>query len=132
MKCFIFYAFDIHDMFFNVCITSEKELVLEIERLKHKSGPAAKKSKLPSKLDMFIRGVEEERDYYRQQTDMLQRIVKGDMKPAVIKGKVSSRPTSPSCHKTSAAAADKKVDYHHDTICLDDFFFMSANLDFDT
>ena len=49
----------------------EKELVLEIERLKKKNGPT-KKTKIPSKLDIFIRSIEEDRDYYRAQADDLQ------------------------------------------------------------
>ncbi|CAG5129994.1 unnamed protein product [Candidula unifasciata] len=55
----------------NKLTANEKELVLEIERLKKKNGPL-KKSKLPSKLDMFIRGIEEDRDYYKAQAEDLQ------------------------------------------------------------
>jgi centrosomal protein CEP135 len=93
-------------------IPTEKELVLEIERLKRKNGPGAKKNKIPSKLDAFIRGIEEERDYYRQQTDMLQRMLRGE--PGVLP-KVTSRPGSRAGSRSSSPvrgekpAVDKKV-----------------------
>lgn len=89
----------------DVCVLAEKELVLEIERLKRKNGPSTKKGKIPSKLDAFIRGIEEERDYYKQQTDMLQRMLRGE--PASTLSKPSSRSASPVREKSSAV--DKKV-----------------------
>ncbi|CAG2232414.1 CEP135 [Mytilus edulis] len=59
----------------NKLMTNEKELVLEIERLKKKNGPAlTKKGKTSSKLDAFIRSIEEERNYYRDQADALQKL----------------------------------------------------------
>ena len=86
-------------------LRAEKELVLEIERLKRKNGPSTKKGKIPSKLDAFIRGIEEERDYYKQQTDMLQRMLRGE--PAGTFTKPSSRSASPVREKGSSV--DKKV-----------------------
>ncbi|XP_064608998.1 centrosomal protein of 135 kDa-like [Liolophura sinensis] len=58
----------------NKLTANEKDLVLEIERLKHKNGPTTtkKRSKSLSKLDSFIRALEEERNFYREQSEALQ------------------------------------------------------------
>ena len=82
---------------------AEKELVLEIERLKRKNGPGVKKNKIPSKLDAFIRGIEEERDYYKQQTDILQRMLRGE--PGSLPKRSTSKPSS----RCAREKADKKV-----------------------
>lgn len=66
--------------------------MLEIERLKRKNGPSTKKGKIPSKLDAFIRGIEEEREYYRQQADALQRMLRGE--PPRSSSPIRSRPSS--------------------------------------
>ncbi|KAL8621049.1 hypothetical protein ACOMHN_040574 [Nucella lapillus] len=84
----------------NKLTANEKELVLEIERLKRKNGPVAKKGKIPSKLDAFIRTLEEERDYYKQQTDRLQRLARREPSPAATHlARPSSRSASPSVEK---------------------------------
>uniref|UniRef100_A0A8W8L7W0 Uncharacterized protein n=1 Tax=Magallana gigas TaxID=29159 RepID=A0A8W8L7W0_MAGGI len=66
-------------------MTNEKELVLEIERLKRKNGPATtvngKKPKSATKLDAFIRSIEEERNYYKDQTEALQKMLRGEIPP---------------------------------------------------
>ncbi|XP_055958999.1 testis-specific gene 10 protein isoform X2 [Patella vulgata] len=77
----------------NKLISNEKELVLEIERLKRKNGPT-KKSKTPSKLDAFIHSIEEERDYYRDQADTLQRLLRTDGPGTRGKSPIRSRPSS--------------------------------------
>ncbi|XP_076445989.1 centrosomal protein of 135 kDa-like isoform X2 [Babylonia areolata] len=82
----------------NKLTANEKDLVLEIERLKRKNGPAGtKKGKIPSKLDAFIRGIEEERDYYRQQADSLQRLARGE--PMARWSRPTSRSASPAVDK---------------------------------
>ena len=91
----------------------EKELVLEIERLKRKSGPAgaAKKGKIPSKLDAFVRSVEEERNYYRDQAEAFQKMLRGEIPSrsrSPPRSKPSSRSASPA-RDASPAKADKKV-----------------------
>lgn len=88
-------------------IETEKELVLEIERLKRKNGPITKKGKVPSKLDAFIRGIEEERDYYRQQADSLQRMLRGE--PPRAASPIRSRPPSRSASPVRVEKSDKKV-----------------------
>ncbi|BFZ24412.1 hypothetical protein BsWGS_27451 [Bradybaena similaris] len=79
----------------NKLTANEKELVLEIERLKKKNGPL-KKTKMPSKLDMFIRGIEEDRDYYRAQAEDLQALLKGEMPKGVTKPNLRTRSASSS------------------------------------
>ena len=80
--------------------------MLEIERLKRKNGPGVKKNKIPSKLDAFIRGIEEERDYYKQQTDILQRMLRGE--PGSLPKRSTSKPSS-RCASPVREKADKKV-----------------------
>jgi len=84
----------------NKLTANEKELVLEIERLKKKNGPV-KKGKIPSKLDMFIRTIEEDRDYYRNQAEDLQALLKGEMPRA----KISLRPRSASASRSGSRNA---------------------------
>ncbi|OWF52870.1 centrosomal protein of 135 kDa-like isoform X1 [Mizuhopecten yessoensis] len=82
----------------NKLMSNEKELVLEIEKLKRKNGPGVggKKTKTPSKLDAFIRSIEEERNYYRDQSDALQKMLRGE---------IPSRGRSPSHSRTSSRSA---------------------------
>lgn len=92
----------------------EKELVLEIERLKRKNGPATtvngKKGKSASKLDAFIRSIEEERNYYKDQTEALQKMVRGEI-PSRSRSPVRSRPSSRSGSpiRDVGSKSDKKV-----------------------
>ncbi|KAJ8298507.1 hypothetical protein KUTeg_025038 [Tegillarca granosa] len=96
----------------NKLTANEKELVLEIERLKRKNGPGmTKKGKTPSKLDAFIRSIEEERNYYRDQADALQKMLRGEI-PTRSRSPVRSRPTSRSgspVRDTSSTKSDKTV-----------------------
>ena len=89
---------------------TEKELVLEIERLKRKNGPASgKKGKTSSKLDAFIRSVEEERNYYKDQTEALQKMLRGEIPTrsrSPVRSRSSSRAASPA---PATPSKDKKV-----------------------
>lgn len=93
----------------------EKELVLEIERLKRKNGPGTgkKSGKTPSKLDAFIRSLEEERNYYRDQADALQKMLRGEIPTrsrSPARSRSSSRSASPTRDVSSSGAkSDKKV-----------------------
>ncbi|XP_067662962.1 centrosomal protein of 135 kDa-like isoform X1 [Haliotis asinina] len=100
----------------NKMTANEKELVLEIERLKRKNGPV-KKGKIPSKLDAFIRSVEEERDYYREQAESLQRLLRGDAPRArsPIRSRPSSRAGSP-VREATPSRSDKKSIVQYETI----------------
>lgn len=98
--------------------STEKELVLEIERLKKKNGPATtKKGKTSSKLDAFIRSIEEERNYYRDQADGLQKMLRGEIPTrsrSPVRSRSSSRTGSPTRETagTPTSKYDKKVGFH--------------------
>lgn len=96
--------------------------MLEIERLKRKNGPAgaAKKGKIPSKLDAFVRSVEEERNYYRDQAEAFQKMLRGEIPSRArspARSRTPSRPTSrsgsPAREANVSAKADKKVLLHN-------------------
>ena len=55
---------------------AEKELVLEIHRLKHKNGVVKKKGKSADPVQGFIRSLEEERDYWKGEVDVLNKLLK--------------------------------------------------------
>lgn len=50
----------------------EKELVLELERMRMRYGICGK-DRSPSRLDAFVKSLEEERDYYRQEAEKYRR-----------------------------------------------------------
>uniref|UniRef100_A0A8C7PKH8 Centrosomal protein of 135 kDa n=1 Tax=Oncorhynchus mykiss TaxID=8022 RepID=A0A8C7PKH8_ONCMY len=52
--------------------TPNKELVLELESMRSKHGVCGK-DRSPSRLDAFVRSLEEERDYYRQEAERYRR-----------------------------------------------------------
>ncbi|XP_012677322.2 centrosomal protein of 135 kDa isoform X1 [Clupea harengus] len=53
---------------------TEKELVLELERMRLRYGVCGKgKDRSPSRLDAFVKSLEEERDYYRQEAERYRR-----------------------------------------------------------
>lgn len=105
----------------NKMMTNEKELVLEIERLKRKNGPATtvngKKPKSATKLDAFIRSIEEERNYYKDQTEALQKMLRGEI-PSRSRSPIRSRPSSRSSSPVRDAAnkSDKKTVAQYETI----------------
>ncbi|XP_021455103.1 centrosomal protein of 135 kDa isoform X2 [Oncorhynchus mykiss] len=51
---------------------ADKELVLELESMRSKHGVCGK-DRSPSRLDAFVRSLEEERDYYRQEAERYRR-----------------------------------------------------------
>ncbi|XP_076070631.1 centrosomal protein of 135 kDa-like isoform X3 [Mytilus galloprovincialis] len=106
----------------NKLMTNEKELVLEIERLKKKNGPAlTKKGKTSSKLDAFIRSIEEERNYYRDQADALQKMLRGEIPTrsrSPVRSRSSSRAGSPvrEAAGTPTSKSDKKTVAQYETV----------------
>ncbi|XP_056132078.1 centrosomal protein of 135 kDa isoform X2 [Lampris incognitus] len=72
---------------------TEKELVLELETMRAKHGVCGRE-RSPSRLDAFVRSLEEERDYYRQEAEHYRR-ARGpgglDLSPSRSPGR-SSRP----------------------------------------
>lgn len=106
----------------NKLMANEKELVLEIERLKKKNGPAlTKKGKTSSKLDAFIRSIEEERNYYRDQADALQKMLRGEIPTrsrSPVRSRSSSRAGSPirEAAGTPTSKSDKKTVAQYETV----------------
>ncbi|CAH1777332.1 unnamed protein product [Owenia fusiformis] len=100
----------------NKLTSNERELVLEIERLKNKAAPKRKGGKSINRLDSFIKGLEEERDYWREEVDALQKLLR-------LHGPGSSpmRSRSPSRSKVSTPAgtpskSERKTAAHYETI----------------
>lgn len=53
----------------NFCIfASDKEMILELERLRVRYGMCGKE-RSPSRLDAFVKSLEEERDYFKQEAE---------------------------------------------------------------
>jgi len=60
--------------------SNEKTLVLELERYRTSPSRARRLDKSPSKLDGFIRTLEQERDHYRDECDLLQSMLRESKK----------------------------------------------------
>ncbi|XP_062991870.1 centrosomal protein of 135 kDa [Elgaria multicarinata webbii] len=58
----------------------DRELVIELERMRLEGGIALG-DKSPSRLDAFIKTIEEDRDYYRRELECLQKILKRRSSP---------------------------------------------------
>ncbi|XP_057209776.1 centrosomal protein of 135 kDa isoform X2 [Triplophysa rosa] len=61
---------------------ADKEMILELERMRVKHGVCGKDPS-PSRLDAFVKSLEEERDYYRQEVERYR----------TVKGRVNKSPT---------------------------------------
>lgn len=108
----------------NKLMANEKELVLENERLKHRG--VTKKGKIPTKIDTLIKTLEEDRNYYRDQSASLQKLIQGDPMPRSIsptknmpeRKPRTSRSTSPVKELTSLPdKLNKKTISHYERIC---------------
>ncbi|XP_071072603.1 centrosomal protein of 135 kDa isoform X2 [Dasypus novemcinctus] len=53
---------------------TERELTLEVERMRIEHG-IKRRDRSPSRLDTFLKGIEEERDYYKKELERLQHII---------------------------------------------------------
>nr|XP_012613710.1 centrosomal protein of 135 kDa [Microcebus murinus]XP_012613711.1 centrosomal protein of 135 kDa [Microcebus murinus]XP_012613712.1 centrosomal protein of 135 kDa [Microcebus murinus]XP_012613713.1 centrosomal protein of 135 kDa [Microcebus murinus]XP_012613714.1 centrosomal protein of 135 kDa [Microcebus murinus]XP_012613715.1 centrosomal protein of 135 kDa [Microcebus murinus] len=53
---------------------TERELTLEVERMRLEHG-IKRRDKSPSRLDTFLKGIEEERDYYKKELEKVQHII---------------------------------------------------------
>lgn len=53
----------------------ERVLVLELERLKRRGSGAGNDGRTINQLEEHIRGIENDRDYWRNQVDLLQQII---------------------------------------------------------
>ncbi|KAK2182666.1 hypothetical protein NP493_341g01017 [Ridgeia piscesae] len=77
----------------NKLTSTERELVLEIDRLKHRCSSSTannkKRNKSPTRsMECYLRSVEEERDYFKSEVDQLNKVLRA-------KAKVSQRSPSP-------------------------------------
>ncbi|XP_057403339.1 centrosomal protein of 135 kDa isoform X5 [Balaenoptera acutorostrata] len=53
---------------------TEKELTLEVERMRLEHG-IKRRDKSPSRLDTFLKGIEDERDFYKKELERLQHLI---------------------------------------------------------
>ncbi|XP_069904194.1 centrosomal protein of 135 kDa isoform X4 [Oryctolagus cuniculus] len=53
---------------------TERELTLEVERMRLEHG-IKRRDRSPSRLDTFLKGIEEERDYYKKELERLQHLI---------------------------------------------------------
>ncbi|XP_039606820.1 centrosomal protein of 135 kDa [Polypterus senegalus] len=83
---------------------SEKELVLEMEKMRLQFG-VSKRDKSPSRLDSFVKNLEEDRDFYKSQVDYLQRTVRAGRSP--LRGLKAGR---------SPSVSPAKINYEVDLI----------------
>uniref|UniRef100_A0A3B4ABW6 Centrosomal protein 135 n=1 Tax=Periophthalmus magnuspinnatus TaxID=409849 RepID=A0A3B4ABW6_9GOBI len=81
----------------------DKDLVLELEAMRTKYGVCGKE-RLPSRLDAFVKSLEEERDYYRQEAERYKRS-RGDTSPS--RSPVRSR--SPNVRPDSAGEVHRLI-----------------------
>ncbi|XP_009072711.1 PREDICTED: centrosomal protein of 135 kDa [Acanthisitta chloris] len=61
--------------------TRERDLVLEVERMRLQYG-IAQGDKTPSRLDAFVKTLEDDRDYYKRELEYLQKMVKRRSSPS--------------------------------------------------
>ncbi|XP_078457319.1 testis-specific gene 10 protein isoform X1 [Lampetra fluviatilis] len=84
----------------NKLTVTERELVLEVERLKRRNGGGCGKERVsPSRLDSFVRTLEEERDHFRAEADRL---------AALLRAGASSPTRSPTRHRSPSRTSPVK------------------------
>uniref|UniRef100_A0A4W3ITP8 Centrosomal protein 135 n=1 Tax=Callorhinchus milii TaxID=7868 RepID=A0A4W3ITP8_CALMI len=66
------------------CQSPERELVMDLERMRSHHG-ALRGDRSPSRLDKFVKSLEEERDYYKCEVEYLQGMVSGQSSPSLIR-----------------------------------------------
>ncbi|XP_060004107.1 centrosomal protein of 135 kDa isoform X3 [Lagenorhynchus albirostris] len=80
---------------------TERELTLEVERMRLEHG-IKRRDKSPSRLDTFLKGIEDERDFYKKELERLQHL---------IQRRSCSRSHS-TCEKISVIKTLEKGDYN--------------------
>lgn len=102
--------------FVQLLLHLERELVLELERIRKKN--KSKSNEATSKIEDYMRTIEEERDYYKGEVEVLNRILKS--RPESLRNSIregsplrsskgkNRKPGSPS---RSPAKLDKKVKF---------------------
>ncbi|XP_071951529.1 centrosomal protein of 135 kDa-like isoform X2 [Antedon mediterranea] len=80
----------------NKLTSNERELVLELERLRTK-GSKGRRDKSPTKMDSYIKTIEEERDYLKGEVDILNKLMKNkSVLSSPSNSPLRSRSSSPS------------------------------------
>ncbi|XP_071511617.1 centrosomal protein of 135 kDa-like [Diadema antillarum] len=106
----------------NKLTANERELVLELERMRKKVGGKARKDAPPTKLDSYTKALEEERDYYKGEVEVLNRILRNkDSSSSGAKDRSPKRSQSPGKGSRSASPSrstskDTKTDAHYEAI----------------
>ena len=89
---------------FHACLlhVAEKDMVLEIDCLKHRNGVVRKHGKMPNRMDQLVRSLEEERNYWKSEVEVLQKLMKS--RPS---SRSSSRPSSPTRSRSRTGTPTK-------------------------
>ncbi len=84
---------------------AERDLVLELDRAKcsHRNGMVKKKPKGPSATEKLIKGIEEERDYWKGEVETLQKLLK------TSRARVSGRSRSVSPTRRSPTRGPRSI-----------------------
>lgn len=89
-----------------ICVYLEKELVLELEAFRSKHGVCGRE-RSPSRLDAFVKSLEEERDFYRHEAERYKR-ARGAGGPGSSPSRSPDRGRSPK-GKVSKVAANSFI-----------------------
>ncbi|XP_068581534.1 centrosomal protein of 135 kDa [Cebidichthys violaceus] len=88
-------------------MAADKDLVLELETMRAKHGVCGRE-RSPSRLDAFVKSLEEERDYYRQEADRYKR-ARGAAGPDSSPSRSPVRGGSPRSKATRGGAAETEL-----------------------
>ncbi|KAL5011578.1 hypothetical protein ScPMuIL_010129 [Solemya velum] len=91
----------------NCSLSNERKLVLENERMKKKSGSILKRENSSSRLDAFVRSTEEERDYYKEQNEVLEKMVRGNVPHCASPAR--SRSSSVSSNRIASVSTNQTI-----------------------
>lgn len=82
LLCIDFGLLLIKNNFVHVCLffLTDRELVVELERMRLEGGIALG-DKSPSRLDAFVKTIEEDRDYYKRELECLRKILRRRSSP---------------------------------------------------
>ncbi|KAM4548689.1 centrosomal protein of 135 kDa isoform 2-T2 [Odontesthes bonariensis] len=88
-------------------LAADKDLVLELETMRAKHGVCGRE-RSPSRLDVFVKSLEEERDYYRQEAERYKR-ARGAGSPGVSPIRSPDRGRSPRSKVSKSGVAEAEL-----------------------
>ncbi|XP_072246045.1 centrosomal protein of 135 kDa [Leuresthes tenuis] len=88
-------------------MAADKDLVLELETMRAKHGVCGR-DRSPSRLDVFVKSLEEERDYYRQEAERYKR-ARGAGSPDVSPTRSPDRGRSPRSKVSKSSVAEAEL-----------------------